>query len=204
MNRRAMASSLLLLAVAACGKPASEGTGGNVATADTNMIETTGAPASTGSYGPGLIATPVFLEQAAESDMYEIAASRLALGKSKSADIKDYAGQMIEAHEATSAELKTLVAAGKLAAPPSTLDAKRRRMIDDLAKADGEKFDKLYLDQQTGAHREALGLMNSYAANGDEDALKRFADATKPKIQHHLDMASTLDHAGADEPKKTR
>ena len=209
MHRRLIASTALLLAAAACSKPASDTAGGNVSGADTNVamsdantIETTGAPASTGSYGPGLIATPVFVEQAAQSDMYEIQASRLALTQSRSAEIKDYAKQMITAHEGTSAELKKLVAADKLTPPPAALDAKRQRMIDDLKKADGDKFDKLYLDQQTSAHREALGLMNSYATNGDDAGLTGFAGRTKPKIQQHLDMASMLDHGGADEVKK--
>ena len=208
MTRHLLASSLLLLAVAGCGKPGAETAGGNAQGADTNVamsdantIETTGAPASVGSYGPGLVATPVFVEQAAQSDMYEIAASKLALTASKSSEIKDYAKEMVSAHETTTAELKKLVVADKLASPPAALDAKHQRMIDDLKKAEADKFDKLYLDQQTSAHREALGLMNSYAANGENAGLKSFADRTKPKIQHHLDMASTLDHGGADEAK---
>ncbi len=142
-----------------------------------------------------------FIQKAALSDMFEIEASKLALAKSKSTDIKAFAQMMIDAHTATSDAVKP-IAAGLKVNPPMALDASLQGKLDDLTKADAKSFDKTYLDQQTAAHNDALGLMKGYADNGQNPDLKAFAAATAPKVQEHLDHAKMLDKGGADNAKK--
>jgi putative membrane protein len=204
MKRSLLACSVLAFALAGCGQGASENKVGDNAVeanaSDAATIEATGSPATIGANGPGALSTETFVQQAAVSDMYEIQAAKIALQKSQSPAIKNFAQKMIDEHQATSTQLKGLLAkANVTAAPPAALDDRHAGMIEDLQKADVGKFDKVYLDQQTTAHREALGLMDSYANHGDVAALKDFAGQTKPKIQMHFDMVSKLDHGGADE-----
>jgi len=205
MKRALLVSVVLVATLSGCSPSATETGDGNattsdaVANSDAATIETTGSPASIGAYGAGKVATPVFVEQAALSDMYETDAAKIALAKSQSAEIKGFAQQMLTEHGATSAKLKQLVSAGGMPALPAALDDRRAGLIDTLQKAAPDKFDEVYLDQQTTAHREALGLMDSYATHGDDAALKGFAAETKPKIQMHLEAVSKLDHGGADE-----
>lgn len=209
MTRSLLVSAVLIAALGGCSPSATEQGDGNVsASSDVGnttaaTIETTGSPATIGAYGAGKVATPVFVEQAALSDMYEINASKIALAKSQSAEIKAFAQQMIADHSATSAKLKQIVSAAGMPAPPASLDDRRAGLIDKLQQAAPDKFDEVYLDQQTTAHREALGLMDSYGTHGDDAALKGFAAETKPKIQMHLETVSKLDHGGADEATGT-
>ena len=208
MKRSLLACSMLAAVLSGCGQGAGENAAtGNVVqgnAADAAMIETTGSAASIGAYGPAEVPTQKFVEQAAISDMYEIEAGKIALAKSQSQPIKAFAQKMIDDHGATTARLKALMPeAGVTAAPPAALDPRHARLIEDLQKTEPAKFDAVYLDQQTQAHREALGLMNSYATHGEVPALKDFAGETKPKIQMHLDIVSKLDHGGADETAAT-
>lgn len=205
MKRILLAPSLLALALAGCN---SQGTADNAtansAVSDASTIETTGSPASIGANGPSIVPTPKFVEEAAVSDMYEVQAAKIALTKSKNADIQAFAQEMVKAHTATTAKLKELLpASGAGVTPPAALDERRASLIERLQQAEPDKFDSVYLDQQTQAHREALGLMDSYAAHGDNETLKGFAAETKPKIQMHLDAVSKLDHGGADEAGPT-
>lgn len=135
-----------------------------------------------------------FVTAAAMSDMFEIESSKLALTKATSPAVKKYAQQMIDDHTKTTAQLKKIIADGKLAiVPPTQLDNRRQGMIDNLKAATGAAFDEAYVDQQEAAHKEAVTLMNSYVDDGDNAALKQFAQATAPKIQMHHDMAEKLD-----------
>jgi len=209
MKRILIATSMMAWALTACGQSNTTDAAADNSTAiagnsaDAATIETTGSPATLGTNGPSLVATPKFVENAAISDMFEIAASKLALTRATDPQIKAYAKQMIAAHEATTAALKkTLATADAGVTLPTAMDERRTGMLDDLTKTDAAKFDAKYLDQQTLAHREALGLMDSYATHGDNAALKALAAETKPKIQMHLDMVSKLDHSGADETAK--
>ncbi|MDB5688307.1 MAG: hypothetical protein JWL91_183 [Sphingomonas bacterium] len=203
MKRVLFATSIMALALSACGQSATDTPAGNSAATDAGTIETTGSPATIGANGPGLVPTPKFVENAAISDMFEIASSKLALTRATAPEIKSFAQAMIAAHEGTTAALKkTLATAGVAVTPPTAMDERHAGMLDELQKAAPDKFDAKYLDEQTQAHREALGLMDSYATNGENAALKAFAAETKPKIQMHLDMVSKLDHGGADETAK--
>jgi putative membrane protein len=209
MKRHLLVSALLVATLGGCGQ---SGTGsadgnaagdGNTAVADAATIETTGSPATIGAYGAGKVATPVFVEQAALGDMFELASSKLALTKSQSPEIKAFAQQMITEHTATTAKLKQLVAGNAAAPLPTALDDRRSGLMETLQGTAPDKFDEVYLDQQGQAHREALGLMDSYGTHGEDAALKSFAAETKPKIQMHMDMVSKLDHSGADEATGT-
>jgi putative membrane protein len=200
MKRILFATSMMALALSGCGQGASDAGAGNASTSDAATIETTGSPATIGANGAGLVPTPKFIEEAAIGDMFEIATSKLALTRTKSPEIKAFAQQMITAHTATTAALKkTLATANVTETPPATMDERRTSLLDELTKTAADKFDAKYLDQQTQAHREALGLMDSYATHGENPALKTLAAETKPKIQMHMEMVSKLDHGGADD-----
>jgi putative membrane protein len=65
-------------------------------------------------------------------------------------------------------------------------------MIDELRGAKAADFDNRYISQQIDAHKEALSLMQNYAKNGDNVAVKGFASDTAPVVQDHLNMAESI------------
>lgn len=216
----AAAAALML---GACSKQATnnaEATAGNAADATGNALASAGdtvgnAAGSAGSaieQAAGSVAglagaaftnkAADFVPAAAQSDMYEIESSKLALAKSKSADIKKFAQEMITAHTGTTAKLKATLTSAKLTmAPPAAMDERHQGMIDTLKSAGDADFDKTYLDQQTAGHKEAVTLFKSYADDGDNADLKKLAGDTVPAIQKHLDMVQALDNGGADGTK---
>jgi len=89
-------------------------------------VVTTLALASCG----GSPSTPDFVKKAAMSDMYEVAAGKIASEKGQSEAVKQFGRHMVEAHGKTSEALKSIVQAEKLHMKlRDTLDKKYQKMI---------------------------------------------------------------------------
>lgn len=136
--------------------------------------------------------TADFVKEAAVSDMTEIAAAKIALEKGN-ADEKKFADQMVTDHTKTSAELKALITNGDVKADiPSSLDSSSQRKIDKLKGAKVEDFASEYDPMQVSAHKDAVSLFERYAKGGNNAKLKDWAGKTLPHLQHHLEMAQSL------------
>lgn len=202
-----MRTALVLIAalgLAACGRSSETATADNGVmtngTGTAEMANTADAGAMADGVTPAAADSPDdFVRKAAISDMLEIESAKVALERTKSPQVRDFAQMMIKEHTATTTKIKGIVAQDKLAAPPTALDEAHAQMLADIKAADAAGFDTAYLDQQTKAHDEALATMRGYAENGTNPALKAFAAETAPKVQMHLDKAKSLDEAGADD-----
>ena len=151
------------------------------------------ALASMALAGCGAPSTPDFVQKAAMSDMYEVQAGKLAAEKGQSDAVKQFGQQMVDAHTKTTEELTGIVKTKNIKVdPPTKLDAKHQKLIDDLNSATADNFDKAYAKQQVDAHQEAVDLFKKYAPSGDNPDVKQFAEKTLPTIQHHLDEAKKL------------
>lgn len=201
MNRALILSSAALLTtLAACGESKNvaneaETSAGDAAIETATAVDPAPAPVST----PGTGATAGYAAAVAQADLYEIEASKLALERSNSPEIKQFAQMMIDGHSQTTTELKSALAAAGLAVTPA-LDPRHQTMLAALRDKTALAFDTAYLDQQSVIHGEALALHERYAGNGDNPVVKAFAAKTAPVVQAHLDTARKLDRSGADEP----
>ncbi len=138
--------------------------------------------------------TEDFILQASASDMFEIESSKLALQKGDETT-KAFAQQMITDHEKTSAELKALLAGGKVQGNPVTaLTEDHKEEVDELAKLEGAEFNEEYIDDQVEAHEDAVDLFKRYAEEGENAELKAWAAKTLPALEHHYKMAQDLDN----------
>lgn len=137
--------------------------------------------------------TQDFVTEAAQSDMLEIASSKLALAKSDSDKSKQFAERMIKDHSETSAELKGIAASGKISVHlPTVMDKAHQEKLDRLAKLNGQDFTKHYNELQLSAHKDAVSLFERYGKGGDNADLKAFAGKHLPHLQQHLLMAQDL------------
>lgn len=207
------AATVAALSLAACNKPASTAASdvGNTASetansagaaaSDTassagqavnNAQDATGAAVgATSAATMGSHDTGAFVSNASQSDMYEIQAAKIAETRSKNADVKAFAKQMVTDHTAMMNAMKPLIqAAGQ--APADKLDQRRQGFIDNLKSAKDADFDKTYIDQQVAGHEEALSLMQGYAKDGSDAGLKGGASKAIPKVQMHLDKAKAI------------
>lgn len=138
--------------------------------------------------------TQEFVKDAALSDMFEIAASKLAAERGN-AKTKTFAAKMIEDHQKTTEELTGLLQAKNIAiTPPSEIDAPHQRKLDKLKTLKGADFDKRYGQEQIDAHKDAISLFERYGKEGDNPDLKDWAIKTAPALHGHLHMAKKLPH----------
>ena len=142
--------------------------------------------------------TQDFVKEAATSDMLEINAAKIAQDKGN-ANEKKFAEQMIADHSKTSADLKKLVASGDVKADiPTSLDKSSQDKLDKLRDAKPADFAGEFDPMQVSAHKEAVSLFERYAKSGDNAKLKDWAGKTLPTLQHHLEMAESLDQGHRD------
>jgi putative membrane protein len=180
------------LLVASCNKPADKPSDAQPVNAAQDAVGA--AVGETSAATLGSHDTGAFVSNASQSDMYEVAAAKIAETRSKNADVKSFAKMMVADHTAMMNAMKPLVTAAKQT-PASSLDERRQGFVDNLKTASDANFDKTYIDQQVAAHEEALTLLKGYSESGGDAALKAGAAKTLPKVQAHLDKAKALQAA---------
>jgi putative membrane protein len=133
-----------------------------------------------------------FVPTVVAANLFEVETSRLALDRTISKSIKDFANRMVADHTLAAAKLKQAVAGARLPMPAEKLDARRQAIFDKLNAAHGEAFEKGYIAAQYDAHVEAVGLFKTYAKEGDTPQLKAFAADLVPMLEGHLSHVSKL------------
>ncbi len=142
-----------------------------------------------------------FATKTANGDMIEVETSKIALTKTKNAEVRKFAQMMITDHTKISSELKAW--AGKTTvALPAALDGVNMATVENIKNADAAGFDDRYLDTIIDSHEDAVESFRDYAENGQEADLKAWATTTLPKLTTHLNEAKTLrDKVNAAENK---
>jgi putative membrane protein len=140
-----------------------------------------------------------FVDKAAAGGIAEVEASRLALEKSASADVKEFANRMITDHSKANDELAALAKKYDIEVPDSTTLTKQAK--EKILDMRDESFDAAYADNQVKAHEEAIELFKKEANTVTDDRvkgateLKGFAQKMLPALEKHLGMAKTLQAA---------
>ena len=137
-----------------------------------------------------------FVDNATAGGIAEVEASKLALEKSASADIKSFANMMITDHTKANEELAALAKKHDIEVPDSTTLVKQaKEKILDLRD---ESFDAAYANNQVKAHEETIALFKKEADTVTDDKkpgateLKGFAQKMLPALQKHLEAAKEL------------
>jgi len=134
-----------------------------------------------------------FVTGLATGNMYELEAAKVAEAKSKNADVKALAAMITKDHTAAGEKLTGLApTAAPNVAIPTTLDERRKGLIDNLNAATPGDFDKVYLEQQVAAHNETLTLLNGFSDKTDAPALAGLARELIPTVTTHRDRAQAL------------
>lgn len=183
MKRRILATGLmsLMLATPSLAQDAGSAPGGMSA----------GGPMSANDVGaqPMTGTSPAnYVAWAADSDLYEIQSSKLALSKSKTDQVKQFAREMIADHMTTT---KTLLAAlpktePRVPKPAMKPSAPTAAKLQALRDASADSFDGLYRQQQQQAHQQAWSLHKGFATDGSDPALRQVATAAVPIIEKHI------------------
>lgn len=127
----------------------------------------------------------LFATAAAQSDLYEIASSELALARASSEEVRAFAQRMIDDHTATTEQL-TPIAEELGVTPPTETTAAAQLDIAYLETLEGEAFDTAYMEQQRLSHEAAVAAFEIAAETAQNEALKAFAAENLPIIQAHM------------------
>lgn len=143
-----------------------------------------------------------FLQAAAGSGMFEVAAAELAKKRAGNAGVKAYAEKMLAQHRAMNAELKALANRKqvKLPASPSEPD---RGTLEQLAGRSGADFDALYIEKAAvDAHTTANRLFETAARESKDPQVRDFAVRALPMLAEHLAMGRRLQGSPPADPDK--
>ena len=123
--------------------------------------------------------------------MTEIQTSQLALKKSKTKAVTDYARQMIQHHTTSSRQLKP-IAKSKNVALPKDIGPENKALLTSLQKLNGKNFDEAYIQGQVDAHTRTEAEYQRYLEQGQDQQLKAFASKFSPIVAQHLQMAQRM------------
>jgi len=198
------------LALLACGDRDRDVTG---ATSASTQSSTSKPPMATGdgATGPaatglatgtasGTTAPPVsmaaadreFVNAAASSDLMEIEAGRMALERTQSDAVHNFAQQMVDDHTKTSQQLVSIARDGGLT-EAIQLSPAHSGDLDKLRGMNGRDFDREYTAQAgVAAHQQAVALFERAARDASNSQLKMFAEQTLPHLREHLKQSQAL------------
>lgn len=133
-----------------------------------------------------------FMMTAAMGGMAEVEMARLALEKSGSDAVKQYAQKMIDDHTAANNELMQ-VASSKGVTLPTQPSPKQMAMMRRMQNLSGAQFDMMYIKEAgVKAHQEMEKLFMRESTGGRDADAKGFASKTLPVVRMHLQMAREM------------
>jgi putative membrane protein len=178
---RTFAASTIILALAACG-------GAGERPAEQQRPATARRPPPPVSRGAAP-SDASFVAANASIDLFVIRSSELALQRSSSPRVRDFASTLIAAHKGTSAQL-SLAGRRLNLLPSATLLPGEQAMLDALQAS--SRFDAEFVRDQRLVHQQAVALDSAYAARGRSPTLRPVAAAALPIEQRHLRLLAYL------------
>lgn len=164
----------------------------------TQMQSSGSSSMQTQSSGKAAAADKNFANKAAAAGLAEVAEAQLALQKSSSQDVKNFAQRMVDDHSKANDQLKSIASQEGLNLPTSPAKSDQQK-AQALQKLSGGAFDRRYISDQVSAHKEAVSLFTTESKNGKDSALKNFAAQTLPTLQDHYKMVQSI----ASHPSRT-
>jgi len=128
-----------------------------------------------------------FMNAASRANLTELSAARLALIKSGTLFVKNFAQKMTEDHAKAQQELTSLARQENVILATSP-DTEHQHMLEQLARLSGHPFDSAYLQMQLLDHQVAVDLFRQETRQGRDDAAKAYAAKYLPDLEHHLEM----------------
>jgi len=133
-----------------------------------------------------------FMENAIQGSYAEIEASKLALQKGSSSEVKEFAQTMINDHGKMAKEASAL-ASTKGYNPPEGPSAAQKGEAAALKALSGGAFDAMYVNRiGVAAHEKTVEMFEQASSEADDPDVKAMIDKTLPTLREHLKMAQAL------------
>jgi putative membrane protein len=129
----------------------------------------------------------VFAEVATRGGLAEVALARIALERSKSEVVEDFAKKMVDDHGKANEKLAAIAKEAEIALPKE-LDPEHKKIAENLASLSGRAFDERYLTVQLADHQKTTQLLSHEIGAGQNKKLIAFATETLPVVLRHLGL----------------
>jgi putative membrane protein len=130
------------------------------------------------------------------ADTVDVDYGKLAVKKTKNAEVKAFAETMIRDHTAVNDKATAL--AKKINLTPEASDTSKSLKSDgekEMAKLKamhGAEFDKAYIDNEVTYHESVIGALDKTSQNAKNAELKSLLESGRPIFISHLEHAKTL------------
>lgn len=131
------------------------------------------------------------------ADSVDVDYGKLAVKKTKNAEVKAFAETMIRDHTAVNDKATAL--ATKLSLTPEASDTSKglktdgSKMMAKLKAMHGAEFDKAYIDNEVAYHESVIGALDTVLLPNAKNAeLKSLLETGRPIFTSHLEHAKTL------------
>lgn len=129
-----------------------------------------------------------FLQISAANLRFQAEASALALARSNNPAVKDLANTLLARQQTAQPELVRLLHARGMAQPMPGSD--HGKVLKQLAKLTGAKFDRLYVDEVVlRSHQADIANYEKVAAQAEDPVLKAWIDRQLPTLRFHVAKA---------------
>ena len=136
--------------------------------------------------------TQAFLAQAVAINKFQLAASQLALRKTQSNVVHDFAHQLVLDYSVAAMKLRQTAGDAKLPLHDA-LDASHKALLDTLTHTKpGKALSKAYFEVEEQALRDDAAVFQAYAAKGDNERLKLYAQEMVPVVQSQIEQLGKL------------
>lgn len=143
-----------------------------------------------------------FLRRAAQLGLAEVAASRMALVKSRDASIKAFADAVLADHARLTQQLEALARDAGVDLPTG-LSLRQKLELRVLRDGSDEKFDQRYADVfGVKAYERRIRLFEAAAAGAEDPDVKTFAQSALPWLRQRLASAKSLSATAGCAPRR--
>jgi len=167
----------------------STSTSGTTGTTSAQSGSSSATSASKSGSGAVAKADAKMMRDLAQANLAEIATGKLALEKSQNDQVKAFAQKMIDDHTKSQKQLEEL-AQQKGVTLPTEPDAKHKASAKMLSALEGDKFDKMYMNQVgVRDHKNTHQMLVKAEKKAKDQDLQNLAQSTAPIVENHLEMA---------------
>lgn len=137
-----------------------------------------------------------FVQDAAESGMFEVQVAQLAAAKATDPAVKDFANKLVQDHQQANNELVQIANARHVELPAAPSRG-QRHAIEKLAKKTGAEFDRDFVTQVgLKAHEKDIKAFEKAAGKLKDPELKAWVQKTLPHLREHYALAQKLPETG--------
>jgi len=129
----------------------------------------------------------------------EIDAGKLAQRQGTSQDLRDYGRMLTDDHQQADKALMDAAKKDHLNLDKSVLNAddqqklaNNKTKMDQVKAMKGAEFDKSFAQTMANGHKDVIGMLRDNRDNIKSAELKKFVDATIPKLETHRDVADRI------------